>query len=112
MDLSFRAVQRSDQNELVDLEIELIGRVREVLEAHDAVCKQTPKAILLNPANHELLGWDEFLGLPVLPDPRVDPLKARLVCGDHGWGGVFEGEKVYWQADGSSHRLVEATVES
>jgi hypothetical protein len=96
----------------VDLEIELLGRVRQVLDEHDATCEQTPKAILLNPANHELLGWDEILGLPILPDPRVDPLQAKLVCGNHGWGGMIEGEKVWWQADGSSHRLVEAAAES
>jgi hypothetical protein len=96
----------------MDLEIELLGRVREVLDEHDATCEQTPKAILLNPANHELLGWDEILGLPILPDPRVDPLRVKLVCGNHGWGGTFEGEKVWWRADGSSHRLVEAAAES
>jgi hypothetical protein len=96
----------------MDLEIELLGRVREVLDEHDATCEQTPKAILLNPANHELLGWDEILGLPILPDPRVDPLRVKLVCGNHGWGGMFEGEKVWWRADGSSHRLVEAAAES
>lgn len=96
----------------MDLEIELLARVREALEDHDVMCEQAPKAILLNPANHELLGWDEFLGLPVLPDPRVDPLQAGLVCGDHGWGGMFDGEWVWWQADGSSHRLVESTAKS
>jgi hypothetical protein len=96
----------------VDFEIELLARIRQVVEAHDAVCNQTPKAILLNPANHELLAWDEFLGLPVLPDPRVEPMKAKLLCGDHGWGGYFDGELVFWQADGSAHRLVPEPVES
>jgi hypothetical protein len=96
----------------VDLQIELLGCVREVLDHHDGICEQTPDAILLNPANHELLGWDAFLGLPVLPDPRVGPMQAKLVCGNHGWGGVFEGEKVWWQADGSSRRLIDSPAES
>jgi hypothetical protein len=96
----------------VDFEIELLTGIRQVLEAHDAVCEQTPKAILLNPANHALLGWDEFLGLPVLPDPRVEPMKAKLLCGDHGWGGYLDGELVFWQADGSAHRIVAEQVKS
>jgi hypothetical protein len=96
----------------VDLEIELLARVREVLDEHAAECDQRPKAILLNPANHKLLGWDEFLGLPVLPDPRIEPMKASLVCGDRGWGGIFEGERVWWKPDGNAYRLVEPEAQA
>jgi hypothetical protein len=96
----------------VDFEIELLVFVREMLDEHEAECEQRPKAILLNPANHALLGWDEFLGLPVLPDPRVAPMKANLLCGDRGWGGFFEGEPVWWKPDGSTYRLIEPEEQS
>lgn len=92
----------------MDYEIELLATVRQVLDRHAAACNQRPKAILLNPGNHELLGWDEFLGLAVLPDPRVEPMKAALLCGERGWGGLFEGEWVWWEPDGTAHRLVQS----
>jgi hypothetical protein len=89
----------------VDLEIELLECVRAEIDAHAEECTQTPKAILLNPGNYELLGWDEILGLPVLPDPRVQPDKAKLLCGEEGWGGEFEGKRVIWH-EGCAHQFV------
>ena len=38
------------------------------------------KAILLNPVDHELMGWDELWGLPVLPDDRVPTKRVRIDC--------------------------------
>jgi hypothetical protein len=104
---SGRGVQVVGENVSVDVEIDLLAKMREALEAHSTECCQRPKAILLHPANYELIGWDEVLGLPVLPDPRVEPGQAKLLCGDKGWGGFFEGEPVWWTADGTAHRRVE-----
>lgn len=83
----------------------MLSCIRAALDQHGAECCQFPKAILLHPGNHELIGWDEVLGLPVLADPRVKPKKFHLVCGDHGWGGIHDGEKVWWTADGTPHHL-------
>ena len=89
----------------MDTEIRLLMRMREQLERHLDECCNRPKAMLLNLANHSLLGWDEVLGLPVLPDPRVEPGQARLLCGNSGWGGLFEDEPVWWTANGVAHQL-------
>jgi hypothetical protein len=91
----------------VETEIHLLLKMREEIERHPTECPRRPKAILLNPANYELLGWDEVVGLPLLPDDRVEPGQARLLCGDAGWGGVFDGKRVWWTEDGSAHHLVD-----
>ena len=44
------------------------------LEHHNKECPGRANAILLNPVDHALMGWDELWGLPVLPDERV-PIK-------------------------------------
>ena len=46
----------------------------------------TPRAILLNPGNHELFGWDELWGIPVLPDERVAPKRFRIDCDGSAFG--------------------------
>lgn len=79
--------------------------VRAVLDAHAKECSRAPKAILLNPGNHELLGWDEVLGLPVLPDERAEPMRARLVCGA-GRAGYCEAGELIWDEDGVAHAFV------
>jgi hypothetical protein len=88
----------------VELEVEMLGNIGDALTEHSVECCQNPKAILLNPGNHALIGWDEAFGLPVLPDERVGPKRFKLVCGDRGWGGLYEGEPVWWTSDGAAHR--------
>jgi hypothetical protein len=44
------------------------------------------KAILLNPGNHALFGWDEIRGIPVLPDERVAPKRFRIDCDGSAFG--------------------------
>lgn len=82
----------------------MLANVRAALEEHAGECCQNPKAILLHPGNHALIGWDEVLGLYVLPDARVEPKRFLLVCGDQGWGGFFENKPVWWTEDGVPHR--------
>jgi hypothetical protein len=84
------------------LEGELLEAVRAAFEKHDRDCDQRAYLVLLNPANYELLGWDEVFGLPVLPDDRVEPMRARVVCcapdaacTPH-WAGSWEGQRVWW----------------
>lgn len=73
---------------------------------HARDCEQRPHAILLNPGNHKLIGWDEVFGLPVLPDERVQPKRLLLVCGA-GYGGYCAEGVVIWDERGEPHALAE-----
>lgn len=83
----------------------MLGRIGEAWETHAAECHSPPKAILMNPGNHELIGWDEVLGLPVLPDDSIEPKRFRLVCGI-GHGGYCAQGAVYWDHDGCAYVAV------
>jgi len=91
----------------MDLEAEMLQRIRVAWEHHDRACSQPIKAILLNPGNHGLMGWDEVLGLPVLCDPIVEPKRFRFVCGA-GLGGFVGEEPVVWDDDGRAWGLEES----
>ncbi len=80
----------------------MLENVRAAHEAHAAECEQAPKAILFHPGNHCLLGWDEILGLPVLPDDWVAPMRLLLVCGS-GTGGYCADGEVIWDDDGKPY---------
>jgi hypothetical protein len=86
----------------VETEIEMLDRIREAYEAHAEECERAPKAILFNQGNHCLVGWDEVLGLPVLPDARVAPKRFLLVCGSGKGGYCAEGD-VIWDDDGKPY---------
>lgn len=79
--------------------LNILEGIRAAWDAHSRECAQVPKAILLNRGNHELIGWDEVLGLPVLPDVRLEPTRFRLLCGA-GLGGYCEEGAVWWDNDG------------
>lgn len=85
--------------------LEILEGIRRAWHAHSLECQQAPKAILLNGANHELIGWDEVLGLPVLPDERLEPMRFRLLCGS-GLGGYCEEGAVWWDDDGRPYVAV------
>jgi hypothetical protein len=86
----------------MNLEIEMLENIVAAYVQHAAECDQKPKAILMNPGNYGLIGWDEVLGLPVLPDDDVDPKRFRLVCGS-GRGGYCADGAVYWDHEGGSY---------
>ena len=86
----------------------MLNRIRAAWEQHAAECPQAPKAILMHPGNYELIGWDEVLGLPVLPDERLDPKRFRIVCGT-GRGGYCERGDVWWDEDGRPFIRIEPT---
>ncbi len=86
----------------METEIEILDHIRAAHEAHAAECAQVPKAILFNPGNHDLVGWDEVLGLPVLPDERVAPMRFLLVRGSGKGGYCAEGD-VIWDDDGKPY---------
>ena len=60
--------------------------IRRGLDHHASTCPLAPRAILLNPGNFELFGWDELWGVPVLPDDRVAPKRFRIDCDGSAFG--------------------------
>ena len=70
----------------MSLEAEMLAFIRAGLDHHNQTCPMTPKAILLNPGNHELFGWDELWGIPVLADERVAPKRFRIDCDGSAFG--------------------------
>jgi hypothetical protein len=59
---------------------EMLEFIRRGLERHARTCPHAPKAILMNPGNHEPFGRDELWGIPVLPDKRVRFRHFRIDC--------------------------------
>jgi hypothetical protein len=88
----------------VELEIEMLEKIRMAYDGHAAECDRPPKAILFHPGNHELVGWDEVFGLPVFPDERVEPKRFLLACGS-GRGGYCAQGEVYWDEDGRAYAV-------
>jgi len=63
-----------------------LAAIRAALDHHNADCPVPANAILLNPVDHELMGWDELWGLPVLPDERVATKRVRIQCDGSAFG--------------------------
>ncbi len=70
----------------MSLEAEMLAFIRTGLDHHAGTCPLAPKAILLNPGNYELFGWEELWGIPVLPDDRVAPKRFRIDCDGSAFG--------------------------
>jgi hypothetical protein len=54
--------------------------MRQALDEHNSRCDEPAQAILLNPIDHELLGWNVLWGLPVVADERVRVKHIRVDC--------------------------------
>ena len=54
--------------------------LRIALDRHNTRCPIPAKAILLNPVDHALMGWNRLWGLPVLADDRVKVKRIRIDC--------------------------------
>jgi len=63
-----------------------LAAIRAALDHHNADCPMPATAILLNPIDHGLIGWDELWGLPVLPDERVPTKRVRIQCDGSAFG--------------------------
>jgi hypothetical protein len=87
---------------MASLEAEMLEFIRRGLDHHAQTCPLAPKAILLNPGNHELFGWDELWGIPVLADDRVAPKRFRIDCD----GSAFGIEAELQEAVGAQEPLV------
>lgn len=64
----------------MSLEAKMLENIVAGLAHHDATCPMPARAILLNPGNYELFGWDEIKGVPVEPSDRVAPERFRIDC--------------------------------
>ncbi|MEA2297365.1 MAG: hypothetical protein QOF77_301 [Solirubrobacteraceae bacterium] len=71
---------------MASLEAEMLAFIRRGVDHHAESCPMAPRAILLNPGNHELFGWDELWGIPVVPDDRVAPKRFRIDCDGSAFG--------------------------
>ena len=63
-----------------------LAAIKAALDQHNADCPVPANAILLNPVDHELLGFDELWGLPVLADERVPTKRVRIDCDGSAYG--------------------------
>ena len=57
-----------------------LAAISAAVQHHNDTCPVPANAILLNPVDHELLGWDELHGLPILADEHVPTKRVRIDC--------------------------------
>ncbi|MFM8561740.1 MAG: hypothetical protein ACKOH7_03330 [Solirubrobacterales bacterium] len=69
-----------------DFESRNLAAIRAALDEHNGSCPVPANAILLNPVDHGLMGWDELWGLPVLADDRVPTKRVRIQCDGSAFG--------------------------
>jgi hypothetical protein len=70
----------------MDLETEMLVRIKAGLEHHNATCPMPARAILLNTGNYELFGHTELFGLPVEPRDEIAPKRFRIDCPGSAYG--------------------------
>jgi hypothetical protein len=87
------------------LEAEMLAFIRAGLDHHNETCPMPAQAILLNPSNHELFGWDELWGIPVLPDEKVAPKRFRIQC-EGSAAGIEEAVEQFVAAPVEERRVV------
>jgi hypothetical protein len=69
--------------------------ISKALEQHKAHCGLPVLEIRLNPFEVDRLGWDDFLGVPIISDPAISTGRFSLVCeGDHAPAESIETEQV------------------
>lgn len=70
----------------MDLESEMLSRIKLAVAHHDATCPMPARAILLNSGNYELFGREELFGLPVEPRDNIPPKRFRIDCPGSAYG--------------------------
>ncbi len=73
----------------MSLEAKMLKNIVLGLQHHASTCPMPPRAVLLNPGNYELFGWDEIKGVPVEPSDQVAPERFRIDC-DGSANGIEE----------------------
>ncbi len=78
----------------MDLEQEMLARIKIAVEHHNATCPMPARAILLNAGNYELFGRGELYGLPVEPRDDIPPKRFRIDCPGSAYGIEDEVEEM------------------
>jgi hypothetical protein len=78
----------------VDLEQEMLARIKLAVEHHNATCPMPARAILLNSGNYELFGRDELFGLRLEPRDDIPPKRFRIDCPGSAYGIENEIEEM------------------
>jgi hypothetical protein len=63
-----------------DFEIKNLIQIRVGLDRHNENCPAPARAILLNPVDHQLMGFNNLWGVPVLPDDSVPVKRVQIDC--------------------------------
>lgn len=61
-------------------EIVNLVAMRAGLDQHNSRCPEPAEAIVLNPIDHGLLGYDNLWGIPVVPDAGIPTKRFRISC--------------------------------
>lgn len=62
-----------------------LAAIQHALDRHAENCGAEVVEIRMSPFEIERLGWEEYRGIPILPDPEMGTGRFRLVCEvDHG----------------------------
>jgi hypothetical protein len=75
-----------------------VRAIRQALDRHNENCPVPAQAILLNPVDHALLGWDGLWGVPVMPDETVRVKRIRIQC-DGSAANINSELHVYLRTD-------------
>ena len=76
-----------------------VQALRSALDGHNSWCPVPARAILLNPVDHALLGFDDLWGVAVIPDERVRVKGIQLDCEASAWDCEAEIETLLRPAD-------------
>lgn len=67
--------------------------IAKAIDHHNRNCDFPAAEIRMNPFEVERLGWDEFMGLPIIPDSGLSTGRFRIVCSrDLEGEGIEEAE--------------------
>ncbi|MFY9489117.1 MAG: hypothetical protein WAP35_10560 [Solirubrobacterales bacterium] len=94
----------------MSLKAKMLENIVKGLAHHDGSCPMPAKAILLNPGNYELFGWDEIQGVSVVPDDGVAPERFRIQC-DGSASGIEDALEEFIQTPAPQVVPVEAPGE-
>lgn len=65
---------------MTDFEVKNLIQIRVGLDRHNENCPAPAKAILLNPIDHQLMGFSNLWGVPVLADGSVPVKRVQIDC--------------------------------
>lgn len=58
-----------------------LGALDAALKHHNTTCPYPPTGIWMNPYEVERLGWDEYKGVPIKGDEKMQTGRFRVTCG-------------------------------